>query len=169
MAEGGDKGGGIWGLLTLAGVLLSVGSLFKPLPETQAARARGHHVSSPSGASLHAGHEVKDLSIRGTVWTLVAVFATTALVVGIVFVTIWRFNVHRDASYAKLTPEQTAVIVPPAPHVPELPFDLLVRNQVREQYLLHSYGWTSADHSTARIPIDRAMKLTVGTSLDAAP
>lgn len=163
------NGGGrsLWRLLTIAGLLVSAGSLFRTPYE--ALEARGKHVSSPSAESLECGHEVKDINVRGTVYILAAMAASTALVVGIVFAMVWRFDLNRQADWAGFTPQQTARVVPPAPHLQRDPFLALAREQSREQHLLHSYGWTSADHTYARIPIDRAMKLTVGTSLDQSP
>lgn len=158
---------GFWGLLTATGLAVSIGSLFRPFSEP--AIARGKHVAMPDAESVACGHEVKDINVRGTVMILTGMAAATALVVGIVFAMVWRFDIHRQADWAGLTPQQTARVVPPSPKLQRDPYLDLAREQVREQHLLHSYGWTSADHSFARIPIDRAMKLTVGSSLDAAP
>ena len=123
----------------------------------------------PSLQALESGFEVKDIDERSVVYILGAIAATTALVIGIVAVMIWRFDIARTQSFAGLSPQQTAQSVPPAPHLQINPFADLAQQQVRESRLLHSYGWTSADHSTARIPIDRAMALTAGQSLDAPP
>ncbi|PPQ40876.1 hypothetical protein CCS01_00050 [Rhodopila globiformis] len=95
--------------------------------------------------------------------------ATTAIVVGIVFWMTWRFDISRHETMSRLTPAETARVVPPAPHLQRNPFADLARVQSRETRLLTSYGWISADHSLARIPIDRAMALSVGKSLDASP
>jgi hypothetical protein len=154
--------------MTLAGVAVAVGGLFRRRgPEGFS--ATGRHGTPPSADSIASGYEVKDIHVRNTVFILVGMAATTALVVGIVFTTIWRFELNRNAVFSALTPEQTARVVPPAPHLQRDPFLELAQEQSRENYLLHSYGWTSADHSTARIPIDRAMAETVGKSLDAGP
>ena len=100
------------------------------------------------------------------VYILVAWRRRRHVVVGIVFAMIWRFNIASSRPWSKLTPQQTARLVPPAPHLQVDPFADLAQVRAREERLLHSYGWTSADHSTARIPIDRAMALVVGKSLD---
>ena len=101
-------------------------------------------------------------------WACIA--ATTALVIGIVVD-------HGLALRHRADPCRSPVCrrnrrresCRPAPHLQINPFADLAQQQARESRLLHSYGWTSADHSTARIPIDRAMALTRGKSLDAPP
>jgi hypothetical protein len=157
----------IWRLLALGGLVVGVLSLFRQLPEPVS--AVGKPATPPSPAALASGFEVKDIDERTVVYILGAIAGTTALVIGIVAVMIWRFDIARTASFADRSSQQTAQSVPPSPHLQINPFADLAQQQARESRLLHSYGWTSADHSTARIPIDRAIALTVGQSLDAPP
>lgn len=157
----------IWRLLALGGLVAGAFALFRQLPEPVS--AAGKPGTPPSRHALESGFEVKDIDERTVVYILGAIAGTTALVIGVVAVMIWRFDITRIASFADLSLQQTAQIVPPSPHLQITPFADLAQLQVRERRLLHSYGWTSADHSTARIPIDRAIALTVGQSLDAAP
>lgn len=131
--------------------------------------ATGKPETPPSKASLEAGHEVTDVSERGIVYILAGLAATTALVIGIVFIMIWQFNMDRTHAFASVTQAQKSQPVPPAPHLQISPFADLARYRGRQERILHSYGWTSADHSTARIPISRAMALTIGKSLDGSP
>lgn len=156
-----------WRILTIGGLLIGVAALFAKNEERIS--ALGRPTAPPSAESLKEGYEVKDINVRRTVYILAGMGATTALVIGIVFVMIWRFNVNRRAAWAHLTPQQTATLVPPAPHVPRDPFAQLARVRAREERQLHSYGWVSADHSLAHIPIGRAMALVVGKSLDVTP
>lgn len=156
-----------WRLLALGGLLAGAAALF--YREESADAARGRHSIPPSRESLECGHEVKDINVRNTTLILGAMAATTALMTGIVFIMIWQFNVQRRAQFAHLTPQQITRVIPPAPRLQLHPFAALARLQARESHLLHDYGWTSPDHSTARIPIDRAMALSVGKSLDAGP
>jgi hypothetical protein len=154
-------------LVALSAAAIGIGALLRAyLP---AVTARGKSSIPPSGEAVMSGYETTDIDVRGTTFILAGIAATTALVIGIVFILVWRFDVARHAAWSHLTPQQTARLVPPAPHLQLHPFADLARVRIREDRLLHSYGWTSADHSTARIPIDRAMALTVGKSLDASP
>jgi len=159
--------GTLWRVLAIGGVMVGVGALFGSSGEYVS--ATGKPTAPPSRKSLEAGHEVEDIHVGRTVQILIGMAATTALVVGIVFVMVWRFNVDHREVWSKLTSQQTANLIPPAPRVQRDPFADLAQVRAREERLLHSYGWTSADHSTARIPIDRAMTLVVGKSLDMAP
>lgn len=156
-----------WPLIAVGGLLAGAASVWYQHDRT--ASARGKHRGLPDPQAVAAGHEVKDINVRNTVFILAGMAGATALVIGIVFVMVWRFDVQRRAAFADLTAEQRATPIPPAPRLQVDPFADLAQVQAREQYLLHSYGWTSADHSTARIPIDRAMALSVGKSLDAGP
>lgn len=156
-----------WRLLAFGGFLAGAAALLHR--ESAVESARGHHRTPPSPEALECGHEVKDINVRNTTYILAGMAATTALVVGIVFVMVWQFDTRRHVISADLTPQQTARVIPPAPRLQDDPYADLARVDARENRLLHSYGWTSADHSTARIPIDRAMALSVGKSLDAGP
>lgn len=159
--------GWFWPLMALGGLVAGATMLLRS--HEQAVSATGRHATPPSAMALEAGHETKDINARTTAFILAGMAATTALVTGVVFVMVWRFDAQRHATFANLAPQQTARVVPPAPHLQLDPFADLARLQARENNLLHSYGWTSADRSTARIPIERAMALSVGKSLDAGP
>jgi hypothetical protein len=154
-------------VLALGGLAAAAVALIRQVPAP--VTATGKPGIPPSRQALESGFEVKDIDERSVVYILGAVAATTALAIGIVAVMIWHVDSARTRSFAGLSQQQTAQSVPPAPHLQINAFADLARQRVRESRLLHSYGWTSADHGTARIPIDRAMALTVGQSLDAPP
>jgi len=157
----------VWRLLTLGVVTVGVASVWRASPASVSATGRPR--TPPSPEALKYGFEPKDISARGLTFVLAAMAAATALVIGVVFLMVWRFDVAgRQASFVT-KPQQTARIEPPAPHLQRDPFADLARLRAREDRTLHSYGWTSPDHDTARIPIDRAMALSVGKSLDAGP
>ena len=160
--------GTLWRLLTVGGLLVGVNALFSQKQEEEV-KATGKPTTPPSRQALEAGYEEKDINVRATSWILFGIGCTVAVVVGISFLMVWRENVNNHAAWSRLSPQQTAVIVPPAPRVQRIPFADLASVRAREERLLHSYGWTSADHSTARIPIGRAMALVVGKSLDYSP
>ncbi len=157
----------VWQLLTLGGLLIALTSLFRTPPEK--IKATGIPRTPASPAALQLGFEPKDIDAHDVTMILAAIAASTALVIGIVFVMVWRFDIARGHSFGSLSPQQTARSGPPAPQLQSDPVADLARQYARENRLLHSYGWTSADHSTARIPIDRAMALSVGQSLDTPP
>lgn len=154
-------------LIVFGGLIVAAAGLSKF--SSSAEQARGRHTTSPSAGALHAGHEVTDINVRGTVMILATMAATTALVVGIVFVMIWRFHVHQRPILARLTPIETEHVVTPPPRLEVNPLAALARQLARQHRLLNHYAWADASHDVARIPIARAMALTVGKSLDAHP
>ena len=155
-----------WRLLAVTGLMVGVASLFRSPREIS---GRGQPSVPPSAKSLGEGFEAEDISARQVAIILGILAATTAAVIGIVLIMGWRFEVSRNASNAVLTPEQTARVTPPSPHLQNNPFDDLARVQSRESRMLNTYGWINADHTRARIPIARAREISVGKSLDAGP
>jgi hypothetical protein len=157
----------VWRLLAFTGLVAGIATLFQG--QTRKVSGRGSPGTPPSAEALAAGYEPKDIGAVGVALILAGMAASTALVIGVVFAMTWRFDINRHATMAHLTSQETARVVPPAPHLQRNPFADLARVQSREARLLASYGWISADHSLARIPIDRAMALSVGKSLDQSP
>ena len=78
---------------------------------------------------------------------------------------IWRFDVARNGSCRVLTPQQTARIMPPAPHLQINPFDDLARVQrPRGPRAAQLRLDQLRPYVLAHIPIERAMALSVGKS-----
>ena len=116
-------------------------------------------------ASLQAGYETDDANAR-QLGRIMAVFAGSALF-GIALM-VFYLNVlhHRDAAReVGLTRLQREQIDPPLPHLQADPIAELAGLQARQNRLLQGYARLDAD--TAQIPIDRAMALVTGESLDA--
>lgn len=156
-------------LLMLGTLGVAVGATVAATSPSPARQARGRHSTPPSPQAQHAGHETEDFD-PGTVVAIFALMAfTTVLVIAIVWVMIWRFDMVRRATFSHITQLQAQHVVPPPPHLEVNPLAALARNAAAQKHLLDTYGWANGDHTLARIPIDRAMALTVGKSLDAAP
>jgi len=122
-------------------------------------------MSQPS-ESRTAGHEVEDADTRTLVIMLVILFASVAAVIGIILLLL---HVMAGGGDTSLTAQQTTPIVPPAPRVQADPNAVIARLRAREDGLLAHYAWIDPAHTHARIPIDRAMALLVGHTLDPAP
>jgi hypothetical protein len=157
----------LWRLVTIGSLVLAASALWRT--ERPMISARGKFESMPQTAAMEQGYEPDDVNVRFVRHILMGIAGTVVLTVGIVFLMVWRFDVAQTQPWHNLTGVETARVVPPAPHLQIEPFADLARQRAREGRLLDSYGWTSVDHSSARIPIQRAMTLTVGTSLDAGP
>ena len=130
---------------------------------------RGHPETPPSGSALRQGHETKDLN-AGTLGRLVAGlgFVVVVVIFGIVGFRKLVTGVDQRA-LPPLTAQQLTPIQPPAPTLQAHPIEELAQLHVREDKLLTGYAWRDPEHTEARIPIDRAMKLIIGHPLDTAP
>ena len=129
---------------------------------------RGLPGTPPSAKSLRRGHETEDMSGRDMAFVLLGLAAFVAFFSGASIGMAALFH-SWDHSRVPLTPEQTARIAPPAPHLQVHPHAELRDERAREEQLLHAYAWIDPEHKVARIPIDRAIALTVGKPLDSEP
>ncbi|MDQ2804371.1 MAG: hypothetical protein M3Y41_17445 [Pseudomonadota bacterium] len=159
--------------LVLAGTLLGTSLLTfrrKPAPSPYGeATGRGTPSTPPSARAETLGFEPHDASARDVTLSLFVLAVGAAAAVGLMFLMLGIFHAERVANAPRLTPEQAANIEPPAPHLQAHPHADLRSLRAREEGLLNAYAWLGADHARARIPIGRAMGLTVGRSLDAGP
>lgn len=153
--------------MVLAGLAVAAGGVIGMAGNAQT--ARGRHEASPSSKAMRAGHEVKDINVRNVTYIFVGMASTVALVIGIVFLMIWRFHIIEHQGWSSTTPEQRMQVAVPGPHLEVNPLAHLAHHLAMQNKLLHSYGWVDQAHGIARIPIQRAMALTVGKSLDAQP
>lgn len=156
-------------LLMLGAAGFAAGATVVARSSSPARQARGHHSTPPSAQAQHAGHETEDIDPGAAVAIFALMAFSTVLVIGIVWVTIWRFDTARRESFSHITRLQSHHVEPPLPHLEVNPLAALARNVTAQKHLLETYGWANGDHTLARIPINRAMALTVGKSLDAAP
>ncbi|WP_428484792.1 hypothetical protein [Rhodopila sp.] len=160
------------GVVLLGGLLLVSNRTSVPLvardphgPES----GRGEPSTPPSAQAAAHGFETEDMSARDMTWLVFSLGASVAVSIGILLLMLTYFHSRNEAAQPRLTPEQQAQIEPPAPGLQANPADELRQQRAREGALLHGYAWLDSNHTRARIPIDRAMALTVGQSLDKAP
>lgn len=130
---------------------------------------RGQPATPPSYRARKAGHETRDLGGRTLTLLLAGLGAAVACVIGLMVVLMGYFDHTRSAAAPHYTAQQTAVIVPPAPNLQATPLVDIAQLHEREEKLLEHYAWINPNHTRARVPIERAMALTLGHSLDAAP
>jgi hypothetical protein len=118
---------------------------------------------------LAEGFETEDMSARDMSWLVAGLGTSAAIAVGLMLLMLLYFQNLNRAEAPRLTPEQQVQITPPLPNLQADPVAELAQQRAREEALLHGYAWANPDHTRARIPIDRAMALTVGQSLDNGP
>jgi len=105
----------------------------------------------------------RDVDIRGVVWTGVGLAAITAAA----FVLMWFFvrglmasGEARDPEPLPM-PEAAEPALPPGPRLQATPEEELREMLGREKELLETYGVIDGEGGYARIPIERAMELTL--------
>ena len=84
-----------------------------------------------------------------------------------VFLMFARFDRGFRAPDKILTSVQRAPIAPPLPHLQANPYRDLNTVLMAQDRRLTTYGWNDPDHTSAHIPIERAMQQVVGKPLDA--
>ncbi len=130
---------------------------------------RGRRATPPSAKARREGHETEDMS--GRLMTRLALGLGTAaciVVFGIIEARTWVRRSYLSEQPA-LTALQTAPIIPPGPHLQTHPVKDIDQLHAQEDSLLLRYAWVDPARTRARIPINRAMDLTVGRSLEHAP
>jgi hypothetical protein len=133
------------------------------------ASGRGRPATPASPVARTAGHETVDMR-GGLMAKLFLLLGSVAVCVvfAMVGLRLWVSTVQRD-SQPPLTREQTAIITPPLPHLQRAPLAEIAALERREDALLDGYAYVDADRTHARIPIDRAMALTIGQPLAPPP
>ena len=130
-------------------------------PDTGRGTSQG---APPGAASLAAGYETDDANAR-QLGRVMAIFAGSALAGIALMVFMLSVLHHRDAARdVGLTTVQREQSPPPLPNLQADPIGELAVLQANQNRLLQGYATLDAD--TARIPIDRAMVLVTGQSLD---
>ncbi len=140
-----------------------------PEDDTTERLGRGDPSVQASAQARSAGHETEDMH-AGIMIRLVFGLGVVAAVMVFVMVGVQAWLVgmqHRTAP--RLTAEQQVHIKPPAPNLQANPPHDIAQLNAAEDQLLGQYAWVDSTHTRARIPIDRAMALTVGHSLDSTP
>lgn len=133
------------------------------------ASARGRPGDPASPTAREAGHETRDMR-GGLMAKLFLLLGSVAfcMVFAMVGLRYWVSQVQRD-NLPALTEVQTAVIVPPKPNLQRDPVAELAALRARADAMLDGYAYVGDGRTRARIPIERAMALTVGQPLAPPP
>jgi len=160
-----------WTAASLTAALTAVLLFWKPAPshEHDEASGRGSPSVPPSSQAVHSGHETRDMNGRVMMWLTIGLGAVIAIVIGLMLLLMSGFHHERSSNQRPLTAEQTMQIRPPTPNLQVDPVTELARMHEHEDQLLYGYGWIDGDRTRARIPIKRAMELTVGHGLGPMP
>jgi len=135
----------------------------------EAVSGRGEPTVPPNPKAESLGYETEDIS-ASMVGRILGGFAATVVVsVMLLFVMIHFFRGADNADQPALTTQQSADIVPPGPHLQRDPYRDLRDQHGAEEQKLAGYAWADPAHTRVRIPIDRAMALVAGRSLEPSP
>jgi len=114
------------------------------------------------------GHETRDVNVRNTALVMGGLALTALAVIGTMIWLMSTFAASQRRALPALTPQQTARLAPPPPNLQANPYADIDRERAATEARLAGYGYRDEAHSRARIPIGRAMDLTVGRSLEPA-
>ena len=115
-------------------------------------------------AETRAAYERRDVSVRGIMWFAVAmVIAAFVMHIG-----LWLFERGLNRAYPH-GPAASRIgrprIEPPLPRLQSSPTADLKELRAAEDAVLNSYGWVNHESGVIRIPIERAMDLTIERGL----
>ncbi|GJE50905.1 hypothetical protein GOFOIKOB_3959 [Methylobacterium tardum] len=144
----------------LAGLTLRGSSLLNGRPPRPAANTQ----RDPNDP----GHETRDVNVRNTVMVMAGLALIVLAVVGTMVWMMSTFAASQRRALPALTPQQTTRLAPPPPNLQADPFADLDRERAATAAHLSGYGYRDEARTRARIPIGRAMDLTVGRSLEPA-
>jgi hypothetical protein len=155
--------GGPTGLIPaiLAGLTLRGSALLNGRPSRGGAAVPERDPDDP-------GHETRDVNVRNTALVMAGLALAAVTVVGTMIWMMSTFAASQRQSLPPLTPPQTARLAPPPPNLQADPYADLDRERMATGAHLAGYGYRDGSRSRARIPIGRAMDLSVGRSLDPA-
>ena len=133
------------------------------------ASGRGRASIAVTPRARSAGHETRDLR-GGVLGKLLLLLGSVAacMVLAMIGLRIWVTHAQ-VAGEPSFTQVQTTIVTPPEPHLQRDPLREIANLHAREDRLLGNYAYLEGTHTRARIPIDRALALTVGQPLAAPP
>ena len=153
--------GGLAGAVTTLGARLGIPAAI----EADEKRIGYGRPSTPaSREAREAGHETEDFSARDVGLVLGTIAVSYAILTGGLFFMIDHLSNARHHRYEAFTPQQTASIATPSPHLEVDPVESY--EAYRKHQLQYLYHYDRLGGGYARIPIDRAMALELGQSLD---
>ena len=130
-----------------------------------------HAGEMPHGPAdnVEVHHEESDVNIRA-IFGFGAGLIAVAIVVHVAILLLFNFFDSRAKQQAVATYPLAAAQeerLPPEPRLQTEPREDLAALRAREDQTLRSYGWVDRNAGVVRIPIDRAMELTLQRGLPA--
>jgi hypothetical protein len=126
------------------------------------------HTGQIADRTAEVHHETSDINIRGVFAFGIGLTVTAIVIYGLIWLLFAYFagrEARQPAPAYPLAMGQTRV--PPEPRLQTNPRQDLRDLRTTEETTLTTYGWVDKNSGTVRIPIDRAMQLTVERGLPA--
>ena len=103
-----------------------------------------------------SGYEHREASVRLIVRTLIGLFITVAIVLGIVYGILGFIEKHYAAE-ARVSMTSGPPAFQPGPHVEDYPAEEVKALHAKEDAILSHYGWVDQKAGVVHIPIEKAM------------
>ncbi|WP_336486593.1 hypothetical protein [Methylobacterium nigriterrae] len=120
----------------------------------------------PEASEAGPGFETQDVDVAKTACVMAGLAAAALVAVAIMVWLMTSLTASQRRALPALTPQQTVRVNPPAPNLQANPYADIDRQRAAQSRRLDAYGFTDPSRQRARIPIERAMTLTVGRPLD---
>jgi hypothetical protein len=135
---------------------------------TQDDLAQSAHGETEQTAGTAVHHETSDIN-SGAVLAFGAGLVVVALCVHILILVLFKYFEAREARRQTVEYPLAAQAprLPPEPRLQTNPRQDLLGLRAEEEAALTTYGWADRNAGTVRIPIDKAMSLTVQRGLPA--
>jgi len=112
-----------------------------------------------------AGHETRDVDLRGILLFAGILAAVTAVILVALYFLMMYLSAQANRTDPRLSPLVDRQQAPPPPTLqakPALDYNTFLADQIRET---STYGWIDRERGIARIPVERAMELLVERGL----
>jgi len=120
------------------------------------------------GAPASSGHEETDANVAPIIWTLALLAFSTAFI-GLIIYGMFNYLAKPTETPFSAGPMMTTDQTPPEPRISEHPAEELKDLNAREDQILSTYGWVNKQTGVVRVPIDRAIDLTLQHGLPVRP
>jgi hypothetical protein len=127
------------------------------------------HTTVPDNPDVQ--HETSDANILAIFGFGLALLVAAAIVHVLVWLLFGYFAAREAEGPAPRFPLAVKQLnrLPPEPRLQPNPRDDLIELLIRESQVLSTYGWVDKEEGVVRLPIERAMSLTVERGLPARP
>lgn len=129
---------------------------------------RGGERDTPA-PDAERGSETQDVRAGNTALAMAGLALSAMAAVATMAWMMSLFAAGQRGALPTLTPQQTARLVPPPPNLQPDPYADLDRERAAQAAGLSGYAYLDEGRTRARIPIERAMRLSVGRTLDPGP